>query len=301
MTTSQKLSARIAELIAQRRRFVQATVVRAQCPTSARPGDAAIVLPDGAIEGFVGGQCAEESVRTAALAVLEHGDSTLLRILPDSAEPFPETPGAITTVNPCLSGGAIEVFLEAKLPAAKLVVIGNTPIALALAQLGGSLGFAVSQERTADTGAVEGALAVIIASHGRGEEETVRIALDAGINFVGLVASATRGAAVLESLALNPDERRVVHSPVGLAIGARTAEEIALSILADVVRAVRIDGLVPPKTGDEPEHPSTAIDPVCAMTVTIGADTPHLSHEGIDYWFCNPGCLARYADELGLG
>jgi xanthine dehydrogenase accessory factor len=291
------IASRAAELIAQRRRFVQATVVRAQCPTSARPGDAAIVLADGTIEGFVGGQCAEESVRVTALDVLEHGGSTLLRILPDGSESFPDAPGAVTTVNPCLSGGAIEVFLEAKLPAARVVVVGATPIADALIQLGGPLGFAM--DAAVDSAAVAGATAVLIASHGREEERTIRAALDAEVGFIGLVASTTRGAAVIESLDLNDDERKVVHSPVGVDIGARTAEEIALSILADVVRAVRVDGLVPPKDDTESLRPATAVDPVCGMTVTIGADTAHLRHNGVDFWFCNPGCRTRHADELG--
>ena len=291
------IASRAAELIAQRRRFVQATVVRAQCPTSARPGDAAIVLADGTIEGFVGGQCAEESVRVTALDVLEHGGSTLLRILPDGSDSFPDAPGAVTTVNPCLSGGAIEVFLEAKLPAARVAVVGATPIADALVQLGGPLGFAM--DAAVDGAAVAGATAVLIASHGREEEATIRAALDAEVGFIGLVASMTRGAAVIESLDLNADELKVVHSPVGVDIGARTAEEIALSILADVVRAVRVDGLVPPKDDTQSLRPATAIDPVCGMTVTIGADTAHLHHDGVDFWFCNPGCRTRHAEELG--
>ena len=292
------IATRAGELIGQRRRFVQATVVRAQCPTSARPGDAAIVLPDGTIEGFVGGQCAEESVRATALDVLEQGGSTLLRILPDDSESFPDAPGAITTINPCLSGGAIEVFLEAKLPAARILVVGATPIADALVQLGGPLGFAM--DAAIDGPDVVGATAVLIASHGREEESTIRAALDAEVGFIGLVASMTRGAAVVESLGLNPDERKVVHSPVGIDIGARTAEEIALSILANVVRAVRVDGLEAPKNDAEPARPATATDPVCGMTVTIGADTAHLHHDGEDYWFCNPGCRTRHADELGV-
>ncbi len=287
-----------AELIEQRRRFVQATVVRAQCPTSARPGDAAIILPDGTIEGFVGGQCAEESVRATALDVLGEGGSTLLRILPDGVDSFPEAPGSVTVVNPCLSGGAIEVFLEAKLPAARLLVVGSTPISDALVQLGAPLGFAM--DAGVDGAAVAGATAVLVASHGRNEEDTIRAALDAGVGFIGLVASEKRGAAVIESLGLNEDERAVVHSPVGVDIGARTAEEIALSILADVVRAVRVDGLEPPKTDIEPVRPERAIDPVCGMTVTIGPDTAHLHHDAVDYWFCNPGCRNRHAEELGV-
>lgn len=298
MTTSQQHTARVAELIDQRRRFVQATVVRAQCPTSARPGDAAIVLPDGSIEGFVGGQCVEESVRSVALDVLSSGESMLLRILPDDGDVFPDAPGAVTTVNPCLSGGAIEVFLEPKLPAARIVVIGGTPIADALVRLGGPLGLAMD---AADDGSgVEGATAVVIASHGRSEEDAIRSALDAGIGFVGLVASHTRGRSVLESIELDPDERAAVHSPVGLEIGARTAEEIALSILADIVRAVRVDGLEAPKRGDEPAPPTTAVDPVCGMTVTIGDDTAHLRHAGRDHWYCNLGCRDRHAEELGV-
>ncbi len=290
-----RMAQRVAELVAARRRFVLATVVRAQCPTSARPGDGAIVFPDGSIEGFVGGQCAESSVRTAALDALARNESVLLRILPDDAEDFPDAPGAITTVNPCLSGGAIEVFLEPKLPAARVLVVGATPIAEALVTFGAPLGFAMDQS---DASAVGGATAVIVASHGRAEEETIRAALDAGVGFVGLVASRRRGAAVIESLGLDDDERRVVHSPVGIDIGARTAEEIALSILAELVRAVRVDGLAAPKT-DEPPPPTTAVDPVCGMTVTIDDDTPHLHHAGTDHWFCNPGCRDRFADEVG--
>jgi xanthine dehydrogenase accessory factor len=294
-SASQRHTTRIAELVAQRRRFVHATVVRAQCPTSARPGDAAIVLPDGTIEGFVGGQCAEESVRSAALDVLDTGESTLLRILPDGSDTFPDTPGAVTTVNPCLSGGAIEVFLDPKVPAERIVVVGATPIADALVQFGGPLGFEMDQraDRT------EGATAVVIASHGRDEEETIRAALDAGVGFVGLVASRTRGAAVLESLDLDPAERGVVHSPVGVDIGATTAEEIALSILAALVRAISAAGLEAAKPADEPGRPASAVDPICGMTVTLGDDTPTLSHDGVDHWYCNVGCRERHAEELG--
>lgn len=292
------IAARAGELAAERRRFVQATVVRAQCPTSARPGDAAIVLPDGTIEGFIGGQCAEESVRVTALDVLETGDPTLLRILPDDSEAFPNSPGAVTTINPCLSGGAIEVFLEPKLPAARVLVVGTTPIADALVALGGPLGFAM--DAGADGHNVAGATAVLVASHGRGEEDAIRDALDAGVGFIGLVASRTRGRAVIESLGLNDDERRVVHSPVGVDIGARTAEEIALSILAAVVRAVRVDGLEAPKLDHEQIRPDTATDPVCGMTVTVGPDTAHLEHDGVEFWFCNPGCRTRHAEELGI-
>lgn len=286
-------SSRVTELIEQRRPFVLATIVRAQCPTSSRPGDSAVVLPDGTIEGFIGGQCAEGSVRTAAMGVLESGESLLLRILPEDSTEFPEAPGAETTINPCLSGGAIEVFLEPKIPAMALAIIGNTPIAEALRRLGATLGYFVSDD-------IIGAAAVVIASHGRGEQTSIRAALDAEVGFIGLVSSQKRGQAVLDEMALNPDERSAVRAPVGAWIGAKTAGEIALSILADVVKAVRLEGLAAPKIDRAAlDRPVTAIDPVCNMTVTVADDTPHLHHEGEDFWFCNPGCRTRHAEEVG--
>ena len=106
-----------AQLRLARTPFVHATVVRAQQPTSAHAGDQAIMLSDGTIEGFVGGQCAQNSVRKAALGALQTNQSVLLRVLPDGDVAFPEAPGACVVVNPCLSGGALEIFLVPQVPA----------------------------------------------------------------------------------------------------------------------------------------------------------------------------------------
>jgi xanthine dehydrogenase accessory factor len=115
-----------------------------------------------------------------------------------------------------------------------------------------------------------------------------------------VVCSRTRGAAILAELDPTPAERARVHPHVGLDIGARSAPEIALSILASVVRAIRQDGLAArPATAEAgPPLPRTAVDPVCGMTVTVVADTPHLRHLGIDHWFCNPGCRDTFAASL---
>lgn len=297
--TTRRTQTRVAELVEQRVPFVLATVVRAEMPTSARPGDAAIIRSDGSIEGFVGGQCAEQSVQSAAMGVLDSGEALLLRVLPDGGEEFPDRPGAHAVVNPCLSGGAIEVFLEPKLPAAKLSIVGNTPIAEVLVQLGVQLGYLIEHEPNGVPD-VAGSLAVIISSHGRHEEDAITAALAAEVGFIGLVASRVRGSAVIDSLELDPSARAVIHSPVGVEIGARTAEEVALSVLAEITRAVRLDGLEAPKT-TTPERPAEAIDPICGMTVMVGNDTPHLHHEGVDHWYCNVGCRTRHNEELAVG
>jgi len=284
-----RLSERIDELTRSRVPFVQATVVRAQAPSSAHAGDRAIVLADGSIEGFVGGQCATGSVRTAALGALRTGEGVLLRVLPDDgAGGFPATPGASIVVNPCLSGGAMEIYLEPLLPSPALHLVGSSPTAEAVAALAPALGFVV--ERASEGAQPGGAVAVVVSSHGGDEAGAVRAALDAGVGFVGLVCSRTRGEALLEELDLSEDDRRKVFPHVGLDIGARTAPEIALSIMASVVRSIRLEGLVAAPPSAAPAPPLQAVDPVCGMTVTVAAGTPRATWEGVDHWFCMPGC-----------
>lgn len=287
---------RSSELSGKRVPFVEATVVRAQCPTSVRPGDAATILGDGTITGFVGGHCAETSVRTAALQVLDSGEALLLRILPEDNTEFPESPGSLTVVNPCLSGGALEIFLEPKIPAPLLVVVGDTPIAEAVAIVASPLGFSIEQPNASEL-SVDGATAVIISTHGHHEPESIRNALDAGVGFIGLVASHIRGTAVLDDLSLTEEELGRVRTPVGIDIGAKTAEEIALSIVAEIVQEIRLGGLATPTPGEN-IRPLEVVDPICGMTVTVQVDTPHLNHGDADYWFCAPGCRASFAKEL---
>ncbi|MFI6244320.1 XdhC family protein [Micromonospora sp. NPDC050795] len=285
MTT---IAERARELTDTREPFVHATVVRAQDPTSARPGDDAVIRSDGSIEGFMGGVCAESSVRAAALDALRDGTALLLRVLPEGATPFPETPGARVVVNPCHSGGAIEVFLRPMLPAPALRVVGDTPISAAVATVAAFLDFDVV---TADDST--SCTAVVVAGLGRGEPEAIRAALDAGVGFIALVASGRRGVALLDELGLTDAERARVHTPAGLEIGARTPAEIALAIMGEVVRAIRVDGLAP-ASGAPAARPQQAVDPVCGMTVLFGAETPHTRVDGQDFWFCCAGCLASF-------
>lgn len=296
---------RSAELVAARVPHVRATVVRAEHPTSVHAGDAAVVHADGTIEGFVGGTCAESSVQVHARAALDSGEPLLLRILPGVARASGSAPGggdlgdtttaeqgAVTVSNPCLSGGAVEIFLEPLAPPARLLVVGRTPVAVALADLAGQLGF----EAEFVDGAVEPRsddAALIVASHGRDEEQALTAALAADVPYVALVASRRRGSAVLAALDVADDARDRVSVPAGLDIGARTAPEIALSILAELVSTRRsrvtqvAEGVAP---DGRPPQPGAAVDPVCGMTVLISDDTVHATVDGETTWFCCAGC-----------
>ncbi|MBU9762751.1 XdhC family protein [Mycobacterium sp. TNTM28] len=237
------LGERAAQLRRARTPFVHATVVRAQQPTSVHPGDEAILLADGTIEGFVGGHCAQNSVRKAALGALQVGKSVLLRVLPDGDVHFPEAPGACVVVNPCLSGGALEIFLAPEVPAPLVQIAGGTPIADAMVELCGILGYEVRRLDSDTPADLADTTAVVIASLGGVEAEMIRAALEAGVGYVGLVASRVRGAAILDGLGLSEAERARVHTPVGLPIGAQTPAEIAVSIMAEVIERIRLGGL----------------------------------------------------------
>ena len=274
--------------------FVHARVVLAERPTSAKPGDEAIVLADGTIEGFVGGQCAQATVRTQGLAAIESGAPLLLRISP---VPEPDQAGKTVVHNPCLSGGTLEIFMEPVLPAPRIAVVGETPIALALAGVGRALGYDVAEGSLREMRTTD---AVVVASHGFDEEQALVDAVKAGIPYVGLVASPKRGRAVIDSLDLSDDERARIKAPAGLDIGARTPEEVALSILAEVIerrsergprpglRSLPVMDVAPVSTTE------TAIDPICRMTVAAVESSIHAEVDGQTWWFCCQGCLDRF-------
>jgi xanthine dehydrogenase accessory factor len=288
---SDELSKRAHELTERGEPFVMATVVRVQRPTSVEPGSAALIRADGTIEGFVGGVCAEQSVRLYSLKAIEAGEPVLLRIMPGQ-ERAHEEDGAVTVSNPCLSGGAIEVFLEPALPPPSVSIAGESLIASSLRSIAPELGLQIVDEPPS-----AGHLALVVAAHGRDELSALRAGLEAGIPYVGLVASRKRGAAVLEDLRCEGVDRDLlakVDTPAGLDIGARTPAEIALSILARVVEVRRVQHASPAVV------PNTAVDPICGMEVVIGADAPSSERDGEMFYFCCDGCRIKFDEQRAV-
>ncbi len=318
---SSDLDERLRDLRAHGEPFVRATVVRVQRPTSAQAGNVALVRRDGSIEGFVGGVCAQHSLRLYSLQAIESGEPLLLRIMPDgpedadgsragtgevdAGEEIAREDGAVTVQNPCLSGGAIEMFLEPFLPAPRVLVVGDSPIVEALKDLGARLGLEMLAGGPRGERPATGDLALIVAAHGRDEVGALRAGVEAGVPYVGLVASPRRGRAVLAQLRENGVEEELVariESPAGLNIGARTPPEIALSILIRVVEMRRArdihEGTLADATGAanaaQSRGPQTAVDPICGMTVVVLDDTPSVGHDGETTYFCCEGCRDRF-------
>jgi xanthine dehydrogenase accessory factor len=308
-------SRRLEELKAAHVPFVTATVVRVQHPTSAEAGSVAIVLADGSVEGFVGGVCAEHSVRAYSMVALANDEPVLLRILPDPVEgevppegaEISSEDGVVTVKNPCLSGGAIEVFLEPAPPAPRVLVVGETPVAMAVHRIGAELDLEMVAYDAEDVAPASGDLALVVAAHGRDELHALRLGLEAGVPYVGLVASERRGAGVIEELSADgvpAEQLERIDVPAGIPIGSHSAGEIALSILAGVVAVRRGQSGAtaeagPPAAARAARAPAAssaalAVDPICGMTVAAVATTPSLEHEGETVYFCCEGCRTKF-------
>ena len=296
---SGELRERAEALTAERAPFVIATVVRVQRPASVAPASTGLVHADGTIEGFIGGVCAQHSVRLYSLTAIESDEPLLLRILPGEDEDVEvaREDGAVTVQNPCLSGGAIEIFLEPVLPAPRVLVAGSSPIVAGLRALGPELGLEIVAAQDIEDGVLtpaSGDLALVVAAHGQDEVAVLRAAVENGLPYVGLVASRKRGAAVLDELrseGVADDLLEAIETPAGLDIGARTPAEVALSILARII-AVRRSAPV--------RAPASAVDPVCGMTVAVTADTPSTEHRGEMVYFCCAGCRTKFEERREL-
>lgn len=265
MSDSTDTYATIAALTARNEPFVVATVVRTVAATAAKAGAKAVVTADGTLHGWIGGGCAQGAVRHAARLCLADGQARLISVVP--AEAFEEVrqqtglllPGREFHRSHCPSGGTLDIFLEPMLPRPTLVLAGGSPVAWALADLAPRIGFAVTM--VAEGAAVEaghpagvgrvarfadlpaqGERWVVVATQGRRDVETLKAALEAGETRIAFVASRAKWAALRDGLreeGVPAEHLDRVKAPAGLDIGGITPEEIALSILAEIVQARR--------------------------------------------------------------
>jgi xanthine dehydrogenase accessory factor len=247
------------ELVQQGQPFVTATVVRAEKPTSAKPGDKAIITVDGVMYGWIGGSCAQPSVIKEALKALAADECRLIRL---SAEPEAQSPreGLVDLPMTCFSGGTLEIMIEPQHPRPRLLIIGNLPIARALIHLGRAMNYHVivadPDNPDANIAGADEVLTnldelgeqvwpntyVVVATHGNYDELALEKVLNANPTYVGFVASPKRGRAIREYLEMrgfSEEQMTPLKAPAGLDIQARRGDEIALSIMAEIVQRRR--------------------------------------------------------------
>ena len=242
--------------------FALATVVRTVAATAAKAGAKAVILKDGTVsEGWIGGGCARAAVLKAAKEALADGRPRLVSVQPPDVlqeqgiEAGDERVGIRFAKNMCPSRGTMDVFVEPVLPRPRIVVCGSSPVAVAIAELARRIGFAVTVAApAAEQGAFadaerriegyalpetdEGARFIVVSTQGRGDEAALKAALSVTAEYVAFVGSKKKVASLKTALlAAGVDEARLakLKAPAGLDLGAITPEEIALSILAEIV------------------------------------------------------------------
>ena len=298
--------------------FVQATVVACRPPTSAKPGAKAIVQADGSFYGWVGGSCAQPLVIQESLKALGDGQARVVLLSPHPEQTDLGLEGIVPIAMTCQSEGTLAIYLEPCLPKPHLVVIGNSPMARSLVSQGSGLGFRVTAcdpSATNEMFPVADSLVVdlrgvkedigprshvVVATMGHYDEEALRAVAGGPAGYIGLVASPRRGSAVIDFLkgrGFKADDLERIKYPAGLDVGAETPEEIALSILTEVVQKMRAAGggivLEAVDTGAD-TSPQTAVDPICKMTVNA-AETRYLTtYRDETYYFCCLACLAEF-------
>lgn len=286
------------ELARSGQEFALATVVWRQGPSSGQQGSRAIITAAGELYGWIGGACAEPAVIREAKQAIADREPRLLLL--GTSDQFGDAVPAGMTVVPisCQSEGALEVFIEAVLPTPHLVVVGRSPMARTLADLGRALGWRADLHDAADFSAsdVDVRSMIVVATQGHGDEDAVEQAVAAAPMYVGLVASRRRGEAVLGYLAERGVPKNLldrVRVPVGLDLGRTSHREIAVAVLAELVQ-LRASGDLLAAAPVPNAAAASALDPICGMTVEASSSAYPVEYEGVTYYFCCAGCRSTF-------
>ncbi|TNJ48390.1 XdhC family protein [Phaeobacter sp. B1627] len=243
---SSDLAQAAQELRAKAEPFAFATIVRTAGPTAAKPGSKALLSADGTIlHGWLGGGCTRGAVKRAALEALKSGTPQLVSVAPEDllaekgVAPGEEIDGTRFARNGCPSRGTVDIFIEPCIPAPQLVVLGASPVAEALSRLAPQFHWSTgSVLASPPDAAAPRQQVIVIATQGQGDLDALTQALASQAVHIAFVGSRRKFAVLAEKLAskgLPEDAIDAVKAPAGLDIGAVTPEEIALSILAELV------------------------------------------------------------------
>jgi len=244
------------ELRSADERFAVAVVVRSEPPVSGKPGYKAIIRADGTMCGWIGGGCTQPLVIREALASLEDGRPRLIRISPEASAAHEQ--GITEYTMTCHSGGALDVFIEPVLPRPHLVIFGRSLVAQTLARLAAAIDYKVTVVTSADAGerfqtadavveqleecgtSIGREAFIVVATQGEDDEEALEQAASLGARYTAFVASRTKAGKIFEYLGekgVSEERLARIKAPAGLDIKATTPEEIAVSILAEMIQA----------------------------------------------------------------
>jgi xanthine dehydrogenase accessory factor len=298
------------ELVARGERFAIAEVVRHVKPISGKTGDKAIILSDGTIWGWIGGGCAQPTVVKEGLKALQDGRPRLVRISPNSSG----EEGMVAYNMTCHSGGTLDIYIEPVLPRPHILILGGSPVGGALTKLARTINYTVTVAASqADRESYPDAdrllpdlnlnalkiypqTFIVVSTQGERDEEALERALRTPALYVAFVASRAKAARVIQSLAERGiDKARLdqVRAPAGLDIQARSQEEIAVSILAEIIQLSGSRTMAMKESASASEK-TEAKDPICGMTVSVAGAKYTSDFEGRSFFFCCGRCKQAF-------
>ena len=299
------------ELLAKGESFAVAVVVRYLSPISGKPGDKAIIFADGTVWGWIGGGCAQPVVIKEAIKALQDGQPRLIRISPTSSS----EEGIVDYNMTCHSGGTLDIFIEPVLPKPHILILGRSPVGQTLAKLGKAISYRVSVAAPqADRASYQdadwvqddlnlGRLTIgpqtflVVSTQGECDEEALEQALRTDASYVAFVASRAKAAKVLQHLGergIGAERLHQVRAPAGMSIPAGSPEEIAVSILAEIVQLNRNRAVEHKDTPVLPAQTQEVKDPICGMTVGVDAAKYKSEFDGKSFYFCCAGCKQTF-------
>ena len=284
---------RAARLQEEGRAFALATVTWSRGLSSGKGGSKAIIHPDGRVEGWLGGACASPTVVRHALEALGGGAARVLMLGEGDLRP-----GVTDVAMACDSEGAMEVFVEPILPSPHLMIVGVSPMTETLRGIAEVVGWRVEAVSAVEdiAGAGERSF-IVVATQGHFDEPALEAALATPAAYVGLVASQKRASLVMAWLRERgvPDGTLTrVHAPAGVDLGPTTHEEIAVSVMAELV-AFKAAGAGAQVV--QVELPPQAVDPVCGMSVDVSAARFVSDHAEGKVYFCAASCRRAFESD----
>lgn len=313
---------KVQELHLQSVPFAMAFVVNRQVPSSGKPGDKAVIESDGTITGWIGGGCTRGIVLKEAAAAIRDGKARMVRISPDKhSQP---NPGVMDYSMTCHSGGTVELYIEPVMPRPEIIILGKSHVARALCRLAKAMDYSVTvsckgadrihfpeadvvQEIPLDANSASPNAYVVVCTQGEDDEGHLLQALNCGANYLAFVASRRKANAIFQTLRtfdVSFDELKRIKTPAGLDINAKLPEEVAVSILAQIVHHLRDDSQKKnsnsEKTSDQStesthhEQSSFFVNPVCDVPVEKKTAKHVVQYQGIDYYFCCDGCKVKF-------
>ena len=298
--------------------FAIAFVVNREVPSSGKPGDKAVITKDGKITGWIGGGCTRGIVLKEALEAIDTGNPRLVKISPDGK--VESSPGVNAYPMTCHSGGTVELYIEPVLPKPQLLVMGKSNVAMALAKLGKAMDYPVTiaaksidktgfgdVDRIIEKGLKKGDVTtntcIVVCTQGENDEDALEQAVKSDAPYIAFVASMRKANAIFTTLrqrGITFEQLKKIKTPAGLNINAKLPEEVAVSILAQIIEFIRKEDAEMPtlkKESKPAEMDDLFINPVCNVPVQKSTAKHVINYKKKDYYFCCDGCKVSFEKE----